>query len=153
MHKSIMLRNITALLAGILFGLGLSVSQMVNPQKVIGFLDLFGNWDPSLLFVMGSALVVTTVGFRFAISRPTPVLDSEFQIPTNQKIDRRLAIGSVLFGMGWGLVGLCPGPAIAALSIGGAPVLVFFVAMGAGIALFELAGNQPWLFGEKADTA
>lgn len=133
-----MARNFTALIAGILFGIGLAVSQMVNPEKVIGFLDLFGQWDPSLAFVMGGALIVTMLGYRFATSKPQPVFEREFRIPANKQIDGRLAIGSVLFGMGWGLVGLCPGPAVAALLVGGLPVFVFFSAMIVGMALFEL---------------
>lgn len=143
-----MYRNLTALAAGILFGLGLVVSQMTNPEKVIGFLDVFGQWDPSLAFVMGGALIVTTIGYRLATKNPRPLFDNTFQIPTNQQIDKRLAIGSVLFGAGWGLVGLCPGPAVAALTIGGLPVIVFFIAMGAGMGLFELFNKRvPPLFG------
>lgn len=137
-----MYRNLTALAAGILFGLGLVVSQMTNPEKVIGFLDVFGQWDPSLAFVMGGALIVTTIGYRLTTKNPRPLFDTTFQIPTNQQIDKRLAMGSVLFGAGWGLVGLCPGPAVAALTIGGLPVIVFFIAMGAGMGLFELFNRR-----------
>ena len=137
-----MYRNLSALAAGLLFGLGLVVSQMTNPEKVIGFLDLFGQWDPSLAFVMGGALIVTTIGYRLTTKYPRPLFDTSFQIPANQQIDKRLAMGSVLFGAGWGLVGLCPGPAVAALTIGGLPVIVFFFAMGAGMALFELFNTR-----------
>jgi uncharacterized membrane protein YedE/YeeE len=129
MHK-----NLTALLAGLTFGLGLTISQMVNPAKVLGFLDIFGNWDPSLALVMASALAVTALGYRLAWRQPKPVLADDFQLPTEGRIDWRLATGSVLFGGGWGLVGLCPGPAIAALVIGGLPALGFFAAMLAGMA-------------------
>lgn len=137
-----MYRNLSALAAGILFGLGLVVSQMTNPEKVIGFLDLFGQWDPSLAFVMAGALIVTTIGYRLTTKKPRPLFDNTFQIPSNQQIDKRLALGSVLFGAGWGLVGLCPGPAVAALAIGGLPVIVFFIAMGAGMVLFELYNTR-----------
>ena len=109
-------RNISALLAGLVFGLGLTVSSMVNPAKVLAFLDLFGNWDPSLAFVMGGALVVTALGYRLVWRRDRPVFAERFQVPGNRKVDARLAFGAVLFGIGWGLVGLCPGPAISALS-------------------------------------
>jgi uncharacterized protein len=131
-------RNITALLAGLIFGLGLTISEMVNPAKVLAFLDLFGDWDPSLAFVMGGALIVTAVGYQLAWKRSKPVFAERFQLPGNRNIDPRLAIGAVLFGIGWGLVGLCPGPAISALTFGGTPVLVFLTAMGAGMAAFEL---------------
>lgn len=131
-------RNITALVAGLIFGLGLTVSEMVNPAKVLAFLDLFGNWDPSLAFVMGGALIVTAIGYRLAWTRPKPVFAERFEVPGNRQIDTRLAIGAVLFGVGWGLVGLCPGPAISALTFGGVPVIVFLVAMAAGMAIFEI---------------
>ena len=111
-----MARHLVALLAGLVFGLGLVISQMVNPAKVIAFLDLFGNWDPSLAFVMGAALIVTAIGYRLVWRRPRPVLAERFQVPGNRKLDARLAIGALLFGLGWGLVGLCPGPAIAAIT-------------------------------------
>jgi len=137
-----MYRNLTALAAGILFGLGLVVSQMSNPEKVLGFLDVLGDWDPSLAFVMAGALLVTTIGYRMTTKYPRPLFDDAFQIPTNQQIDKRLAMGSVLFGAGWGLVGLCPGPAIVALTIGGLPVVVFFIAMAAGMALYELYSRR-----------
>ena len=135
-------RNLSALAAGLVFGIGLTVSQMVNPAKVLAFLDIFGNWDPSLAFVMGGAMIVTTIGYRLVIRSERPLFAEKFHIPTNQSIDKRLAVGSVLFGAGWGLVGLCPGPAISALTIGGMPVIVFFVAMGAGVVLFELFNSR-----------
>jgi len=136
-------RNLSALLAGLVFGLGLTVSQMVNPAKVLAFLDLFGNWDPSLAFVMGAALAVTAIGYRLAWRRPAPVFADRFQLPGNRRIDARLALGAVLFGIGWGLVGLCPGPAIASLAIGGAPAALFLAAMAAGMALFEAVDRLP----------
>lgn len=131
-------RNTAALLAGLVFGLGLTISEMVNPAKVLAFLDLLGNWDPSLAFVMGGALIVTAVGYRLVWTREKPVFAERFQVPGNRQIDTRLALGAVLFGIGWGLVGLCPGPAISALTFGGVPVLVFLAAMGAGMVLFEV---------------
>ncbi len=130
-------RNISALLAGLIFGLGLTISEKVNPKKVLDFLDLFGNWDPSLAFVMGGALIVTAIGYRVAWTSERPVFADRFQVPGNRHIDTRLAVGAVLFGIGWGLVGLCPGPAISALRFGGAPVFVFLVAMAAGMGLYE----------------
>lgn len=130
-------RNIAALIAGLIFGLGLTISEMVNPAKVLAFLDLFGYWDPSLAFVMGAALIVTAIGYRLVWTRARPVFADRFQVPGNRQIDTRLAVGAVLFGIGWGLVGLCPGPAISALTFGGAPVFVFLVAMAAGMGLYE----------------
>ena len=130
-------RILAALIAGIVFGLGLVISQMTNPEKVLAFLDIFGNWDPSLSFVMGGAVITTTLGYHIVLKRPKPIADSEFHLPQKTTLDRRLIIGAVLFGIGWGLVGLCPGPAIAALSFGGMPILVFFAAMAAGMVVFE----------------
>lgn len=130
-------RNITALAAGLIFGLGLVISQMVNPAKVIAFLDILGNWDPSLVFVMGSALVVTAVGYRLVWERKKPVFEDKFQVPGNRKIDARLAIGAVMFGIGWGLVGLCPGPAITAITIGRWKALAFLASMSFGMVIFQ----------------
>lgn len=132
-----MLRHFSALIAGLVFGLGLVISQMVNPAKVIDFLDIFGDWDPSLAFVMGAALVVTAIGYRLAWRKSKPFAAEQFQVPGNRTIDKKLAMGAILFGTGWGLVGLCPGPAIAALFIGGLPIIIFLGAMMAGMMLFE----------------
>lgn len=131
-------KNIAALVAGLIFGAGLTISQMINPVKVLGFLDIAGNWDPSLALVMGGALVVTAIGYRVAWLRPKPVFADGFQVPGNRAIDARLTIGAVLFGVGWGLVGLCPGPAISAVSIGGTPVIAFLAAMAFGMGLYEV---------------
>lgn len=109
-------RNLSALIAGLVFGLGLTFSEMVNPAKVLAFLDILGNWDPSLAFVMGAALLVTAIGYRIVWRAERPLFATEFQVPGNRSIDTRLATGAILFGAGWGLVGLCPGPAISALS-------------------------------------
>jgi uncharacterized protein len=130
-------RNLSALLAGLIFGLGLTFSEMVNPAKVLAFLDILGNWDPSLAFVMGSALLVTAIGYRIVWRAERPVFATEFQVPGNRSIDARLATGGILFGGGWGLVGLCPGPAISALSFGGPPIFIFMASMAAGMGLFE----------------
>lgn len=127
------MRNIFALLSGSLFGIGLLVAQMTNPAKVIAFLDLFGSWDPSLAFVMGGALIVTLIGYRFVLKRKQPLFDGTFRIPDRTDIDVRLITGAALFGIGWGLAGLCPGPAFSSLGFGGASVLIFVGAMVASM--------------------
>lgn len=129
---------LASLLAGLLFGTGLIVSGMTNPAKIIGFLDLFGKWDPSLAFVMGGALLVGTIAFRFAGKRPRALLGNPMCIPTRRDIDRRLVLGNLAFGIGWGLAGYCPGPAIASLATGGSKPWIFFLAMLAGMAIFEV---------------
>ncbi len=111
------MRSFAALVAGLLFGLGLAVSQMVNPHKVLAFLDVFGHWDPSLAFVMGGAILVTLPGFALLRRLDQPVFAPRFQWPTRRDIDRRLVVGAALFGVGWGLAGYCPGPAIGALAL------------------------------------
>ena len=126
-------RIFAALLSGILFGLGLTVSQMINPSKVLAFLDLAGAWDPSLAFVMGGALGVTAIGYPLVLKRAHPMFAQAFQIPTINAIDMRLVGGSALFGVGWGLSGYCPGPAISALSIGGSGTWIFFLFMMFGM--------------------
>ncbi|MBX9848630.1 MAG: YeeE/YedE family protein [Rhodocyclaceae bacterium] len=132
-------RLFATLAAGILFGLGLAVSGMTNPEKVLGFLDVTGDWDPSLLFVLGGAVSVTLVSFRFILRRPAPVLAPAFQLPTSKSIDAPLIIGAVLFGAGWGLSGYCPGPGLALLAAPGNQELWLFVpALFAGQALFLL---------------
>jgi uncharacterized membrane protein YedE/YeeE len=130
------------LLAGLLFGLGLVVSGMTNPAKIIGFLDLFGKWDPSLAFVMAGALLVGTVAFRFAGKRQRAMLGNPIHLPDRRDIDRRLVLGSITFGIGWGLAGYCPGPVVASLATGGSQPWTFFIAMLAGMALFELAERR-----------
>jgi uncharacterized membrane protein YedE/YeeE len=133
---------LAALLSGLLFGAGLAVSGMMNPGKVIGFLDLAGAWDPSLAFVMGGALIVTAIGYRLAGARGRPLFEARFHLPTAKSIDLRLIGGAVLFGLGWGISGLCPGPAIAAATTGITDILIFGAAMLAGIGLFELASAR-----------
>jgi uncharacterized protein len=128
---------IAAYAAGLLFGLGLVVSQMVNPAKVIGFLDIFGRWDPSLAFVMGGAVAVSTLGYVAAKRRGYPLLGPKLEMPTRRDLDARLLGGAALFGVGWGLAGLCPGPALTILPVGPWPVFAFVAAMIAGMALYE----------------
>lgn len=131
-------RILVALLAGALFGYGLSLSGMVDPARVLGFLDIAsGHWDPSLMFVLGGAVFIAV--FAVAIQRrlPNPVLDTQFHIPERTDLDARLVGGSLLFGIGWGLAGFCPGPALSALTTGLAPVLLFVAAMIAGMLLHD----------------
>ena len=126
------MRILAALFTGLIFGLGLTISGMINPAKVLGFLDILGNWDPSLAFVMGGALIVTFVGFRITKAKDKPAFEEKFHFPTNTAIDAKLIIGAVLFGAGWGLVGLCPGPAISGFLIGDLNSVIFVVAMFVG---------------------
>jgi uncharacterized membrane protein YedE/YeeE len=123
---------------GLLFGIGLIVSGMTDPGKVLGFLDLAGSWDPSLLFVMGGATLVAAIGFSLARRRGRTPFGAPIRLPAATAIDRRLVIGSLVFGAGWGLAGFCPGPALASLGTGRSEPLLFSLAMVAGMALFEL---------------
>lgn len=118
---------------GLLFGIGLVVSGMSDPAKVLNFLDLAGSFDPSLAFVMGGAVLVAFLGFRLALRRPHPLMAPHFQMPSRRDIDSRLIIGPALFGIGWGLGGFCPGPAFTALGLGASGTLVFVPAMLAGM--------------------
>jgi uncharacterized membrane protein YedE/YeeE len=127
-----------ALLAGALFGIGLIVSGMANPQKVLGFLDLAGPWDPSLALVMAGATAVGAMAFAVARRRSTSLLGLPMRLPTSAGLDRRLIGGSVLFGLGWGIAGFCPGPALVALGMGEVKALVFVLAMLAGMGIFEV---------------
>lgn len=128
-----MLRVVSAAAVGLVFGVGIVVSGMANPAKVLNFFDVVGNWDPSLLLVMGSALVVTFLGYRFVLRRPAPIFDRKFHLPTKQDLDVPLIAGSALFGMGWGIAGFCPGGAIPALGSGEPSPLIFVAAMVVGI--------------------
>lgn len=128
---------LSSLFAGLLFGFGLIVSGMANPEKVLGFLDLAGLWDPSLAFVMGGAILVGLVAFTVARKRTVSFLGLSMKLPTNRTIDRRLIIGSVLFGVGWGIAGFCPGPALVALGAGEIKAIVFVASMVTGMILFE----------------
>jgi uncharacterized membrane protein YedE/YeeE len=127
----------SAFASGLLFGLGLIVSQMVNPAKVIGFLDIFGPWDPSLAFVMGGAVTVSAAGSALARRRGHPLLAPRFEFPTRRDLDLRLIAGAALFGVGWGLAGLCPGPALVAMMFGPWEIIVFVGAMVAGMASYH----------------
>ncbi|WCL55340.1 YeeE/YedE family protein [Gimibacter soli] len=120
-------------ISGGLFGLGLVISGMSNPAKVIGFLDIAGNWDPSLAFVMAGGLIVTAIGYRLVFRRTAPVCDSQFHVPTNRVIDARLIGGAAIFGIGWGLGGFCPGPGIVATALGHIEAIAFVAAMLAGM--------------------
>ncbi len=123
---------IAALISGVLFGLGLSVGQMVNPRKVIAFLDVTGSWDPSLALVMGGGVLVTALLFPWIQSRGQPLWAPRFSLPARAAIDRKLLVGAALFGIGWGIAGYCPGPAIAALIIHPAEAIPFVLAMLVG---------------------
>jgi uncharacterized membrane protein YedE/YeeE len=118
---------------GLIFGLGLVISGMVDPAKVQNFLDIFGTWDPSLAFVMAGAVAVTFAGYRLAWSNATPMLDGQFHLPRTNKIDRRLILGAAVFGIGWGLGGYCPGPALTAVSLLATGTIVFVPAMLVGM--------------------
>jgi len=128
---------VTSLLAGLVFGLGLIVSGMANPAKVLGFLDITGAWDPSLALVMAGAISVGAIAFAVAGRRTTSLIGAEMKLPTARHIDRRLVVGSTLFGMGWGIAGFCPGPGLVALGMGEVKALVFVAAMLAGMGVFE----------------
>lgn len=127
-----------ALIVGLVFGIGLIVSGMTDPAKVLGFLDLGGTWDPSLVFVMGGAILVGSIAFRFAGRRERSLLGEAMHLPSATRIDRRLVLGSLAFGAGWGLAGYCPGPALASLASGGLKPLLFTLAMLAGMGIFEV---------------
>ena len=132
-----MMLIVTSLLAGLVFGLGLIVSGMANPAKVLGFLDLAGAWDPSLALVMAGAISVGAIAFAVAGRRTTSLIGAEMKLPTSRHIERRLVVGSTLFGMGWGIAGFCPGPGLVALGMGEVKALVFVAAMLAGMGVYE----------------
>lgn len=129
-----MMRSITLLASGLLFGAGLAISGMLNPSKVAGFLDLFGVWDPSLAFVMGGGVVANFIGHRIVTRRAAPVFATSFSLPSASSIDARLITGAGLFGVGWGIGGLCPGPAVASLLLVPGEVGLFVVMMLVGLA-------------------
>ncbi|CAO4166378.1 DUF6691 family protein [Methylorubrum aminovorans] len=128
----------SAFAAGLLFGLGLIVSGMANPAKVLAFLDVTGRWDPSLAFVMAGAVAVSAVGYRVVRRRGRPVLATRLDLPTRRNIDLRLIAGAAVFGLGWGLVGLCPGPALTLLTVLPAQAATFVAAMAVGMLVFRL---------------
>lgn len=131
--------SVTSFLAGIIFALGLGISGMTRPIKVIGFLDFFGNWDPSLAFVMAGAIAVYFFANRRRLAIPSPLLAAKFAIPVRSDLDASLIIGAGVFGVGWGLGGFCPGPALTSLASGALPVIIFVAAMAAGIYLYSFA--------------
>ncbi|MEX2207334.1 MAG: DUF6691 family protein [Myxococcota bacterium] len=133
------MQRLAAGLCGVVFGAGLAVSGMTNPAKVLAFLDVFGRWDPTLAFVMGGALAVTAIGYTLARGRSRPWFADAFSIPSRRDVDLRLMGGAALFGVGWGLVGLCPGPALANLSRGSGEIFVFAGAMIAAVVLHRFA--------------
>lgn len=133
------LDTLSSFIVGLIFGIGLILAGMTNPAKVIGFLDITGTWDPSLAFVMGGAILVAIVAFRFANKRTVNFLGGVMRMPTSDMIDKRLVIGSLLFGAGWGMAGFCPGPAITSIGTGNPKAVIFVIAMIAGMAIFELA--------------
>ena len=133
-----MMLTINAFFVGLLFGLGLIVSGMTNPAKVIGFLDLAGAWDPSLAFVMGGAILIGSGGFAIAKKRRRSLLGAPMQLPSVTRLDKRLLIGSLAFGVGWGIAGFCPGPAIVSAASGQPKAWLFVAAMGGGMALYSI---------------
>ncbi|MEK1887521.1 MAG: YeeE/YedE family protein [Phyllobacterium sp.] len=154
-------RVLTAVACGLLFGAGLVVSDMINPARVLAFLDITGNWDPALAFVMGGALIPSSIAYLIRNKRRAPVLDTTFHVPANRRPDGRLVGGAVLFGLGWGLVGLCPGPAIAALTTGRWEAVLFVAAMLGGMIAYRFTlgrpmlptnpnnpGRKPWIFAD-----
>ena len=127
------MRTVAAIASGLIFGMGLAMSGMLDPARVLGFLDFAGAWDPSLAFVLGGAVIVSMAGVRLAGWLPGPVLETKFDIPASRRIDGRLIAGSALFGIGWGLAGFCPGPALAAVPLGVPMALVFVAAVLMGM--------------------
>lgn len=127
------MRILSALLVGLVFGVGIAISGMINPAKVLNFFDIAGTWDPSLIFVMGGALLTTFIGYRLVLKRPGPIVEAEFKLPTNRVIDARLIGGSAIFGLGWGIAGFCPGAAVPALGSGRYEVVAFVAALLAGL--------------------
>jgi uncharacterized membrane protein YedE/YeeE len=135
-------KPLAALCCGLLFGAGLAISGMTDPQRVLGFLDIAGNWQPALILVMGSAVAVTLAGFRIVLRRRRPLLAPYFYLPEARFIDVRLLSGAALFGIGWGLYGYCPGPALTALLYGQADTLLFVAAMVTGMALVAMTDRR-----------
>lgn len=129
------MKILSALASGLLFGIGLALSGMMNPARVLGFLDLTGHWDPTLVFVLGGAVVISALGYAVARRLGQPVFARRFEIPTAQTLDAKLLVGAGIFGVGWGLGGFCPGPALASLSLGLPKSYVFVLAMLAGMIL------------------
>lgn len=137
------MKFLSALIIGGIFGIGIAISGMANPAKVLNFFDIAGTWDPSLIFVMGGALVTAAIGYRIVFgTRSEPVLEARFSVPTNRNIDTRLIAGSAVFGVGWGIAGFCPGGAIPAIGLGYSETFVFMIAMIAGIVAARLLNTR-----------
>jgi uncharacterized membrane protein YedE/YeeE len=133
------MKTVSVLLAGILFGIGLMVSGMANPMKVLNFMDLFGSFDPTLIFVMGGGLLTTLIGYQLVFRRKTPLFADKFYLPTSTGLDWKLVTGAALFGLGWGMTGFCPGPAIASAVLGYSQTFMFLAAMVAGMLVCKVA--------------
>ena len=127
------MRLLSAFAIGLIFGLGITVSGMINRAKVLNFFDIAGTWDPSLAFVMAGALAVAIPGYRLVLGRPAPVMERRFQLPETRAVDRRLVLGSIVFGLGWGIAGFCPGGALPALGTGAQDVYIFTAALVVGL--------------------
>ena len=136
------MRLLSAFIVGLIFGVGIAISGMINPAKVLNFFDIAGTWDPSLIFVMGGALVTTFIGYRLVLRRDAPLVESTFQLPTSRDIDMRLIGGSAVFGIGWGIAGFCPGAAVPALGSGKWEVAVFVAALLAGLWTARMIRNR-----------
>jgi uncharacterized membrane protein YedE/YeeE len=144
------MRLLSTYIIGLIFGIGISISGMANPAKVLNFFDIAGAWDPSLAFVMGGALIVTFIGYRMVFNRGAPLLEQKFQLPTRRDIDPALIGGSALFGVGWGMTGFCPGGALPALGTGRSEVLIFVAALIVGILIAKTLQNLRALRSESA---
>ena len=134
--------RLAILISGLLFGAGVTISGMVNPMKILNFLDIFGPWDATLIFVMGAGLLVTILGYQIIFKRKAPLFATSFRLPTSQDIDAKLLGGAALFGLGWGLSGFCPGPAIASLVFGRTESITFVIAMAVGMIVTKQIQNR-----------
>ena len=132
------MNKLVSLISGIVFGIGLVISEMINPEKVLGFLDVFGNWDPSLAFVMIGALIVSSPLFHIIKKKEKPIFAENFNYSNNKSINNKLILGSAIFGAGWGLIGLCPGPAISSIALSDIHSITFVIAMFSGFYLVKL---------------
>jgi len=132
-----MMNLAVSFISGVVMAWGLCISQMINPAKVIGFLDIFGRWDPTLAFVMAGALLVSMISFRFILKREKPLCGECYALPEKKEIDRALVAGAIIFGIGWGLSGFCPAPAVASLAFGLPRSVIFVLAMSAGMILYQ----------------
>jgi uncharacterized protein len=133
--------KLSVFVSGLLFGAGVTISGMVNPMKVLNFMDIAGPWDASLIFVMGAGLIVTMIGYRLVFRRGTPMFADKFRLPTLKTLDAKLIVGAALFGLGWGLSGFCPGPAVASVVFGQIESLIFVMAMATGMILCKIVLN------------